>query len=84
MDWKSIITKSHSQEGIVRESVPTEEQAANLTAYVVPAEFEPEGDPVSCPFWFTTCWAVEMYRQQCTRDNTCSVYKFLLRNKGGE
>jgi len=42
-----------------------------------PATFEQTGDPVTCPYWYQVCHAVEMYREQCTRNTTCRVYKFL-------
>ncbi len=42
----------------------------------IPATFEQTG-PVTCPYWFQVCWAVEMYREQCTRNTACRVYKFL-------
>lgn len=45
-----------------------------------PAAFEQTGDPVSCPYWYQVCWAVEMYQGQCTRDSRCRVYTFLKLN----
>lgn len=45
-----------------------------------PATFEQAGDPVSCPYWFQVCWAVEMYQEQCTRNSDCRVYAFLRIN----
>lgn len=44
-----------------------------------PTAFEQTGDPVSCPYWFRVCWAVQKYQQHCTRDTGCLTYKFLQR-----
>lgn len=42
--------------------------------------FEQTGDPVSCRFWFQICWSCKLYFDQCTRNSSCKVYKFLERN----
>jgi hypothetical protein len=41
--------------------------------------FEQTGDPVSCPYWFQVCWAVQKYQRHCTRNGDCLTYKFLHR-----
>jgi len=41
--------------------------------------FEQSGDPISCPYWFQVCWAVQKYQRHCTRNRDCLTYKFLHR-----
>lgn len=49
-----------------------------------PATFEQHGDPVSCPFWYQVCWSCADYQKQCSRDTTCTVYKWLKKNSRKE
>jgi hypothetical protein len=42
-----------------------------------PTTFEKEGDPVSCPYWYRVCWAVQQYQRHCTRNTGCLTFKFL-------
>lgn len=46
--------------------------------------FEQTGDPVSCPFWFQVCWSCADYQKQCSRNTTCTVYKWLKKNSQKE
>lgn len=56
----------------------SEDQLQKLQGYVVQADqFEQEGDPVSCRFWYRVCWAVQFYKDQCQRNIGCGVYRFL-------
>jgi hypothetical protein len=58
---------------VTRPAMPTE-----------PATFEQAGDPVSCPFWYQVCWSCADYQKQCSRNTTCTVYKWLKKNSRKE
>lgn len=45
-----------------------------------PATFEQTGDPVTCPYWFQVCHAVDFYRDACTSCTDCQIFKFLKVN----
>jgi len=62
----------------------SEEQASRLKSFVRPlpdpaTTYEQSSDPVSCPYWFRVCWAVQLYQRRCTRDTGCITFKFLKR-----
>ncbi len=54
--------------------------AGSEQAETIPAIFEQDGHPLSCPYWFQVCHAVEYYQEDCTRCTDCRIFKFLKVN----
>lgn len=60
---------------------PADKQGLQNSVKVIePATFEQTGDPVTCPYWFQVCHAVDFYQDACTRSTDCKIFKFLKVN----